>query len=138
MSCSSFALNFWILLRRIKSSMDELLFLVPCVLSAGQTPAGIQFKNTGFRVKPGMTTKTKRLLTYYTNSFLLGNKMLGLLEAWRRIRITRSNSERNEHHLFAAAECQDTLRGLGIKHSCKVVWKKERSWYSHRLRCKPV
>jgi hypothetical protein len=27
--------------------------------------AGVQFKNTGFRVKPGMTIKVKRLLTEY-------------------------------------------------------------------------
>ena len=30
--------------------------------------AGIQFKNTGFRVKPGMTIKVKELLTQYTNN----------------------------------------------------------------------
>jgi len=29
--------------------------------------AGIQFKNTGFRVKPGMTNKGKRFLTHYTS-----------------------------------------------------------------------
>ena len=28
--------------------------------------AGIQLKNTGFRVKPGMTNKGKRLVTHYT------------------------------------------------------------------------
>ena len=28
--------------------------------------AGIQFRNTGFRVKPGMTIKVKGLLTHYT------------------------------------------------------------------------
>jgi len=28
--------------------------------------AGIQFRNTGFRVKPGMTIRAKRLLTQYT------------------------------------------------------------------------
>ena len=34
--------------------------------------AGIQIENTGFRVKPGMTIKVKRLLTQYTKvlSFL--------------------------------------------------------------------
>ena len=30
--------------------------------------AGIQFRNTGFRVKPGMTNKVKGLLTQYTTS----------------------------------------------------------------------
>ena len=30
--------------------------------------AGIQFRNTGFRVKPGMTKKVKGLLTHYPNN----------------------------------------------------------------------
>ena len=30
--------------------------------------AGIQFKNTGFRVKPGMTIKGKELLTQFTSN----------------------------------------------------------------------
>jgi hypothetical protein len=29
--------------------------------------AGIQFKNTGFQVKPGMTIKVKELLTQYSS-----------------------------------------------------------------------
>ena len=29
--------------------------------------AGIQIENTGFRVKPGITTKVKGLLTQYTS-----------------------------------------------------------------------
>ena len=29
--------------------------------------AGIQHRNTGFRVRPGMTNKVKGLLTHYTN-----------------------------------------------------------------------
>ena len=33
--------------------------------------AGIQFRNTGFRVKPGMTKKGKELLKHYTRFFLL-------------------------------------------------------------------
>ena len=32
------------------------------------TKVGIQFRKTGFRVKPGMTSKTNGLLTQYTMS----------------------------------------------------------------------
>jgi len=34
--------------------------------------AGIQFRNTGFRVKPGMTIKVKGLLTQYARIRLDG------------------------------------------------------------------
>jgi len=33
--------------------------------------AGIQFRNPGFRVKPGMTIKVKGFLTHYTNELRL-------------------------------------------------------------------
>ncbi len=33
--------------------------------------AGIQIRNTGFRVKPGMTKKAKELLIHYTRKVLL-------------------------------------------------------------------
>jgi hypothetical protein len=32
--------------------------------------AGIQLRNTGFRVKPGMTNKRKRFLTHYNKAKL--------------------------------------------------------------------
>jgi hypothetical protein len=44
--------------------MDSIFFFESSVanLSPRRQGAGMQFRNTGFRVKPGMTIKTKGIL----------------------------------------------------------------------------
>ncbi|MDO9351096.1 MAG: hypothetical protein Q7U55_07655, partial [Deltaproteobacteria bacterium] len=53
-------------MKRILSSVVRLT--LPYINFEGVIPAkaGIQVRNTGFRVKPGMTIKVKELLTQYT------------------------------------------------------------------------
>jgi hypothetical protein len=56
-----------------------LLYIISEVVIPAK--AGIQFKNTGFRVKPGMTNKVKGLLTHYNrfeNKVLEAFKKFGL------------------------------------------------------------
>ena len=41
--------------------------------------AGIQFRNPGFRVKPGMTIKVKGFLTHYTRFYPFLDPLIGRL-----------------------------------------------------------
>jgi hypothetical protein len=52
-------------------SVVRLTFLY--IISEAVIPAkaGIQFRNAGFRVKPGMTNKVKGLLTQYTRHLFM-------------------------------------------------------------------
>jgi len=52
----------------IAASVVRLTLLYIISKAVIPAKAGIQFRNTGFRVKPGMTNKVKRLLTQYASN----------------------------------------------------------------------
>jgi hypothetical protein len=80
------------------------------VCHSGLDPESIVFElDSRFRGNDGLENNVEKYLAQYTNHFLLGEKVLGLLKAWRGISIIRRHSGRNKHHLFTAAECQDTF-----------------------------
>jgi len=58
----------------IYSSVVRLTLLYITYQAVIPAKAGIQFRNPGFRVKPGMTIKVKGFLTHYTSILLEGVK----------------------------------------------------------------
>ena len=56
------------------ASVVNLTFLYTDFRTVIPAKAGIQFKNSGFRVEPGMTNKVKGFLIYHTRTRTINHR----------------------------------------------------------------